>query len=419
MRGAKVGSTRYAGPFRNLVKEGLYTEMSSYDLRGKVAIVGIGETEQGRLPDKTSWELYVEAGAKAIEDAGLTKDDIDGLVTCGSFVTPHQRHHLEVAYRLGLPLRHYNEFSSMGGSAVAYVRHAVAAIAAGYCENLLLVGADNLLTAAERSGALQAMMSIHNLEFVEPYGNIPASNFALIARRHMHEYGWTSEQFAQVAVTLRDNAVRTPGAFMKKPITVEDVINSRLISDPFHLLDCSIVTDGGCALVLTSAERARDLNHKPVYILSEAGLFGTYYTPSFPDLVEYPRSMFQYTSNTAFARAGLTRTDVDVIGLPDVFTGAVPMVLEGCGFCAKGEGGPFVASGQIAFGGKYPINTHGGNHSYSHPGNPGQMFNVVEMVKQLRGNEGDRQVNDAEVGFIHSFGGTLAQHTSMLFANRL
>lgn len=390
-----------------------------YNLRGKVAIVGIGETEQGRLPGRTSYDLYVDAAKRAIADAGLKKDQIDGLITQGSFITPHQRHHLNVADRLGLGPRHYNEVASMGGCAAGYVRHAIAAVAAGMCDYLLLVGADNLLTNAERSGALQSMMGIHDREFVEPYGNIPASNFALMVRRHMHEYGWKSEHFAEVAVALRYHASLTPGAFMKAPITAEDVLSSRLISDPFHLLDCSIVTDGGVAMVITSAERARDMPHKPVYALGEAGLFTSYYTPGFPNLVEYPRWMLSTTASKAFENAGLTPKDVDVLGLPDVFTGVIPIVLEGCGFCGKGEGGDFVASGAIKLGGRFPINTHGGNHSYSHPGNPGQTFNVTELVRQLRGKEGERQVPNAKVGFLYSFGGTMAQHASIVFSTEL
>jgi acetyl-CoA acetyltransferase len=391
---------------------------NSIDLSRKVAIVGIGETPQGRLEGQTSYDLYVDAAERAIKDAGLKKSQIDGLITQGSFITPHQRHHLNVADRLGLGPRRYNECSTMGGCAAGYLRHAMAVIAAGLCDYMLVVGADNLLTNAERSGALQSMMGIHDLEYVEPYGNIPASNLALIVRRHMHEYGWTSDQFAEVAVTLRHHASQTPGAFHQKPITREEVLTSRMIADPFHLLDCSIVTDGGVALILTTAERAKDLPHKPIYALGEGGLFTSYYTPGFPDLVEYPRKMFSTVTNEAFGKAGISHSDVDVIGLPDVFTGVVPVVLEGCGFCDKGEGGEFVASGAIRHGGRYPVNTHGGNHSYSHPGNPGQTFNATELVRQLRGNEGPRQVEDAEVGFLYSFGGTLAQHAALVLSNQ-
>jgi acetyl-CoA acetyltransferase len=241
----------------------------------------------------------------------------------------------------------------------------------------------------------------------------------MIVRRHMHEYGWTSEQFAEVAVALRYHASLTPGAFMKQPITAGDVLASRMISDPFHLLDCSIVTDGGVAMIITSAERAKDMPHKPVYALGEAGLFTSYYTPGFPDLVDYPFWMLSSTAKKAFERAGLTPDDVDVIGLPDVFTGVVPIVLQAAGFCKRGEGGAFVASGAIKLGGRFPINTHGGNHSYSHPGNPGQTFNVVELVRQLRGKEGARQVPNAKVGFLYSFGGTMAQHASIVFSNEI
>lgn len=383
----------------------------------KVAIVGIGETEQGRLPGRSSLDLYVDAAQRAISDAGLRKEQIDGLITQGSLIAPHQRHHLQVADRLGLSARNYNETGSVGGCAAGHVRHAMAAVASGMCDYMLLVGADNLLTNAERTGALQSMMDFHDREFVEPYGNIPASNFALMVRRHMHEYGWISEQFAEVAVTLRHHASLTPGAFMTKPITRDDVLSSRMISDPFHLLDCSLVTDGGVAMIITTADRAKDMPHKPVYALGHAGMFTSYYTPGFPDLVDYPRWMLGTTANKAFANAGMTPRDVDVIGLPDVFTGVVPIVLEGTGFCERGQGGEFVASGAIRLGGRYPINTHGGNHSYTHPGNPGQTFNVVELVRQLRGQEGKRQVPGAKVAFLYSFGGTMAQHAAIVFSN--
>lgn len=395
--------------------------------RADIAVVGIGETEQGRLPGRDHWDLLVDAARRAIHDSGLTKNDIDGVVTCGSFVEPHAREHLKLADMLGIPLRTFTDATSMGGSSgAAIIRYAAAALTTGMCNYVLVAASDNLLTASSRdslrdsrSEALRRMMSIHDLEYIEPYGNMPSSNFAMITRRYMHEFGWTREQFAHVAVAHRQHAIATPGAVMKKPIAVEDVLSAPPVCEPLGRLDCSIVSDGGVAYVVTSAERATALPHPPVYVLGMSGVFGTYYTPAYPDLVEFPRSMVERTTAAAFAMAEVDRADIDVVSVPDVFTPVVPMMLDACGFCERGEGGPFVASGAIGPGGSLPVNTHGGNLAYTHPGNPGQMFNVVEVVKQLRGDQGDRQVPNAALGFVHSFGGTLAQHTSLVLGNHL
>jgi acetyl-CoA acetyltransferase len=396
--------------------------------RGAVAVVGIGETEQGRLPGRDSWDLLADASIRAIADSGIAKDDIDGVITCGSLVVPHARQHLRLADMLGLPLRTYNETSALGGSSGAgNLRTAMAVIEAGLATTVLVASADNLLTAStgrsdlrdSRSDALQRMMSIHDLEFIEPYGNIPAANMAMIARRHMHEFKWTREQFAHVPVAARAHAAATPGAVMTTPVTIEDVLGARMVAEPFGKLDCSIVSDGGVAYIVTSAERANDLPRPPAHVLGVSSIYATYYTPSFPDLVDFPRSMIRTSTDEALAMAGVDRGDVDVASVPDVFSGVVPIVLDHAGFCEPGEGGAFVASGAIGPGGSLPVNTHGGNLAYTHPGNPGQMFNVVEMVKQLRGDQGDRQVPDAEIAFVHSFGGTFAQHTSVVLSNRL
>jgi acetyl-CoA acetyltransferase len=401
--------------------------MSSNSSRGAVAVVGIGETEQGRLPGRDHWDLLVDASIRAIRDAGIERDQIDGLITCGSFVDPHAREHLKLADMLGLPLRTFNDSTSIGGgSGAAMLRYAIAIVESGMANTLLVAASDNLLSASSRdsehdsrSEALRRMMSIHDLEFVEPFGNMPSSNFAMIAKRYMHEFGWTREQFAEVAVAERKHAIATPGAVMKKPITVEDVLAAPMIADPFGRLDCSIVSDGGVAYLVTSRARATAGAQPPVYVLGTDGVFATYNTPGFPDLVDYPQSLIRRTSDAALRMAGVERADIDVVSVPDVFTAAVPMMLDATGFTERGEGGPFVGSGAIGPGGSLPVNTHGGNLSYTHPGNPGQMFNVVEVVKQLRGDQGDRQVKDAELGFVHSFGGTLAQHTSLVLGNRL
>jgi acetyl-CoA acetyltransferase len=390
-------------------------------LRGTIAITGIGETEQGYLPGRDHWDLLIDASVRAISDAGIDKDQIDGLVTCGSFIEPHAREHLRLADMLGLSRRSFNETSAMGGSSgAASLRLATAIVAAGFATTVLVAASDNLLTAsssdrhAGRTGALARMMSIHDLEFVEPYGNIPATNFALMTRRYMHEFGWTREQLAEVAVALRYHASVTPGAFMTQPITAADVLAAPMVADPFGRLDCSIVTDGGVAYIVTRADRAADGPHDPVYVLGLGATYSSYYTPNFGDVVQYPKQMLRQSADQAFAMAAVSRDDIQVASVPDVFSAAIPIVLEGCGFAEEGGGADLVASGATRLGGRLPVNTHGGNHSYTHPGNPGQMFNVVELIKQLRGKEGVRQVPGAELAFIHSFGGTMAQHCSVV-----
>jgi acetyl-CoA acetyltransferase len=389
----------------------------------EIAIVGIGESQLGYVPDSDRWDLMTQASVRAIKDAGVGAREIDGLITGGSLVQPHGREHLRVADSLGLGLRTFNETSAMGGSSgAASLRLARSLIQSGSATMILVTGADNLLSSSgrdRRSGrttALANMMSVHDLEFIEPYGNIPATNFALMTRRYMHQFGWTREQFAHVPVAMRYHASMTPNAYMKEPITVEDVLSAPMVSDPFGRLDCSIVTDGGVAYIVTTTERARDLPHRPVRVRGVGAIYSSYYTPNFPDLIEFPKAMLKRSSDAAFVMSGLSRADVDLLAIPDVFSAVVPMVLEGCGFVPTGEGAAYVASGAIRLGGELPVNTHGGNHSYTHPGNPGQTYNVLEVVRQLRGKEGARQVENAETAFIHSFGGTMAQHCSVVLS---
>jgi acetyl-CoA acetyltransferase len=396
--------------------------------RGKAAIVGVGASLQGRLPELSRWDLLVDASTAAIADSGIGKDEIDGLLCCGSFIEPHAREHLRLADQLGLGWRSFNDTTAMGGcSAAATARYAACLIATGQANVVLVAGADNMFTGnrteyqtegsqAARTSAVRRMMSIHDLEFVEPFGNIPAANFAMVARRHIHEFGWRREQIASVSVAERENALATPGAVMTKPITIQDVIDAPMISEPFGKLDCPLITDGGGAFIVASAERARSLRHPAVYVTGIGGASSSYYTPGFPDLVDYPRQMISRSAAAAYAMAGLGPKDIQIAAIVDPFTWIVPIVLEGAGFCGRGEGAEFVASGAIRRDGSLPINTHGGQLSYSHPGNPGPVFHLLEIVRQLRGEEGDRQVPGVGNGFVHFFGGTLAQHTSLVLS---
>jgi acetyl-CoA acetyltransferase len=407
------------------------SEVNGNDARyvsGRAAIVGVGNSEQGRLPEMSRWDLLIDASIAAIEDSGVAKDEIDGLLCCGSLIEPHAREHLRLADQLGLAPRSFNDTTAMGGcSAAAAARYAACLIALGQASVVLVAGADNMFTGnreeyekqgsqAARSSAVRKMMSIHDLEFIEPYGNIPAANFAMIARRHMHEFGWTREQIAAVSVAERNNARRTPGAVMTKPITVQDVLDAPVISDPFGRLDCPLISDGGGAFIVASVDRARSLRHPPVYVTGIGGVSSSYYTPGFPDLVDFPRWMIGKSAAAAYTMAKAGPKDMDIAAIVDPFSWVVPIILEGAGFCGRGEGAGYVASGAIDRDGSLPVNTHGGQLSYTHPGNPGPLFHLLEITRQLRGEEGERQVPGVETGFVHFFGGTMAQHTSLVLS---
>lgn len=389
-------------------------------MRGKIAVIGVGETRQGKLDGSSTWDLYAEAAKAAIVDAGIDKDEIDGLITCDSFITPHSRQHLMVAQHLGLRPRSHNDTSFLGGDHMAgNLRVAAALIDAGVCNTLLIIAADNLLSGSNAAAAVQAMLTYHDMEMTVPYGILAATNFALVAQRYMHECGWTSEQFAQVAVTARENAARHPGAVLRTPLTVDDVLNSPMVSTPLRRLDFSMVSDGGCAVIVTSAARARKYRRAPVYVLGTGGIFTSYYLPGYPDLVTHTQATMRASADAAFAMAGLRPADMDVLGMPDMFTPMVAIGLAGCGFVPLPEAAAFAASDEIKLGGSLPANLNGGHLAYSHPGIPGQGLMVIELIRQLRGECGERQVADANFAYTQNWSGPVSQQTSLVLGNSL
>jgi acetyl-CoA acetyltransferase len=227
----------------------------------------------------------------------------------------------------------------------------------------------------------------------------------------MHTYGTTAEQFAAIAVACRKHACLNPAAEMRTPITIDDVMNSRMIADPLHLLDCSLVSDGGSAIIMTSADRASDFPHDPVYILGVGEGHGHEHISQAQSLTT---SFAVESGRRAYAMAGLKPSDMDFAQLYDCFTPTVLVELEDLGFCQKGEGGAFVENGNIELGGMLPVNTHGGLLSHCHPGNPGSMFALTETVTQLRGTAGARQVTDAKVALVHGQGGIMSSHTTVI-----
>ncbi len=384
---------------------------SDNSLRGKVAIVGAADTPVGVVPDRTATELCVDAALAAIADAGIGKHEVDGLITCNAMSQPMLYHAEAIAEYLQIFPRYCLAVGAGGGTTFSIIHHAASAIATGMADVVLVSMADSLRSSLTREQAMMMQSSTGHPQFEQPFGATVPAYYALIAQAHMHQFGTTSEQLAEIAVAARAHAALNPAAQMRDPITVDDVMNSRMIADPLRLLDCSLVSDGGSAVILTSAERAKDFPNQPVYILGAGEGHSHEHISQAHDLTT---SAAREAGERAYAMAGLTADDMDFAQLYDCFTPTVLVELEDLGFCNKGEGGPFAASGALGPGGECPINTHGGLLSHSHPGNPGSMFALTESVWQLRHTAGDRQVADAEVGLVHAQGGIMSSHTALI-----
>ncbi len=382
-------------------------------LRGSVAIVGAADTAVGRVPDKDATQLCVEAALRALADAGLGKDAVDGLVTCNSMAQPRMYHAETIAEYLQIFPRWCLSANAGGGTTFSVIAQAAAAIRAGLCETVVVSMADSLRSGLSRAQALVTQSSSGHPEFETPYGATVPGYYALVAQAYLHEFDATPEQFAAVAVTCRAHAALHPHAQMREPITVADVLASRLIADPLRLLDCSLVSDGGAAIVLTAAERARDFPHPPVVLLGAGEAHGHEHISQAHSLTS---SFAKHSGERAYAMAGVSPGDIDVAYVYDCFTPVVLIELEDLGFCQPGEAGGFVAEGHARLGGKLPINTHGGLLSHCHPGNPGSMFALTEAVAQLRGSAGARQVAGAELALLHAQGGILSSHATLVLA---
>ncbi len=384
---------------------------SDNSLRGKVAIVGAADTPVGIVPDRTATELCVDAALAALADAGIGKHEVDGLITCNAMSQPMLYHAEALAEYLQIFPRYCLAVGAGGGTTFSIIHHAASAIATGMADVVLVSMADSLRSSLTREQAMMMQSSTGHPQFEQPFGATVPAYYALIAQAHMHEFGTTSEQLAEIAVAARAHAALNPAAQMRDPITVDDVMNSRMIADPLRLLDCSLVSDGGSAVILTSAERAKDFPHHPVYILGAGEGHSHEHISQAHNLTT---SAAREAGERAYEMAGLAAQDMDFAQLYDCFTPTVLVELEDLGFCNKGEGGAFAASGALQPGGALPINTHGGLLSHCHPGNPGSMFALTESVWQLRHTAGDRQVADAEVGLVHAQGGIMSSHTALI-----
>ena len=380
-------------------------------LRGKVAIVGVADTEVGVLPGRTPMELGVEAALAAIADAGLEKNDVDGLVTCNAMAQPMMYHAEATAEYLQIFPRYCIAAGAGGGTTFSIIHHAASAIATGMADVVVVAMADAMRSGLTRDQAMLVQASTGHPEFEQPYGPTVPAYYALIAQAHMAEFGTTQEQFASIAVACRAHAARNPAAQMRDLISVEDVLESRMIADPLHLLDCSLVSDGGSAIVLTSSERAADMKQTPIYLLGAGEGHSHEHISAARNLTT---SAAKEAGQRAFEMSGLRPTDMDFAQLYDCFTPTVLVELEDLGFCNKGEGGAFVESGALLPGGSMPVNTHGGLLSHSHPGNPGSMFALTESVWQLRGEASGRQIANSKNALVHAQGGIMSSHTALV-----
>jgi acetyl-CoA C-acetyltransferase len=351
-------------------------------LKKKAAIVGVHEHPTRFAPSKTTYQIIAESAREALADAGLTIKDVDGLFNAGGGGLLGS---LALADYLNL-YPTYTDTTNYGGSSfVGHAAHAAAAISAGLC-NVALICYSATPVSTPMAGIAGAMAGDPSSNYENPYGVTIINGYAMTAQRHMHEYGTTSEQLAEIAVTMRLHASMNPNAKYRDPITVEDVMKSRVISSPLHLLDCCVVSDGGGAVVMTSAERARDMRKKPVYILG-SGEAMRHNAAGHRDLMDIATND---SARQAYERSGLGPKDIDMAMIYDSFTITVLMQLEALGMCKRGEGGAWVAGGRLRYDGEFPLNTDGGGLSSNHPGMRG-IFLLIEATKQLRGEGGPRQ----------------------------
>ncbi len=366
-------------------------------LKDKYAIVGAGLTRFGKIPGVSTMSFTLEGMKLAIEDAGLSRDDVDGLLVLSPTMMGEAHGWAARAAALMEISTTYTATMDMGGATpIGMIQTAAAAIEAGLC-NVVVCAYGN------QNSPQGVPFDMPNLQYTMPFGDIGAIPFqAHIARRHMHLYGLTSRQLGEIASTFRKHACLNPAAQMggKGPFTVEDHQNSRMVIEPLHLFDICVNTDGGGAVVVTSAERAQDLKHPPVYIMGMGQSHSSEMIPPWPEKTEHRGGV--KAAEMAFGMAGVTHKDIDVAQFYDGFTILVINEIENFGFCGLGEGGSFVEGGRLGLDGALPSNTAGGLLSEGHLMG---MGHVVESVRQLRGICGERQVKDAEIVFVNGYGG--------------
>ncbi len=377
---------------------------SSMLKRGACAIVGVAESDLGEVSAGLSAiDLMAQATYRALQDCGLSLRDVDGV-----FATTSQSRMptLALCEYLGLRPRYHDGTNIGGGSFMSMVAHAQAAIQSGLCEVALIT-----YGSTQRSVGRVNVAAPDTNPYESPYRPIyTSSSYALAASRHMYQYGTTREHLAHIAVAARQWALLNPSAWEKRPLTLDEVLGARMVSSPLTVRDCCLVTDGGGALIMTSAERAADLSSRSAYVLGVGDELSHYSISCMPDLTVTGAAR---SGAAAYAMSGLTPQEIDVVEVYDAFTITTLLFLEDLGFCPKGEGGRFVADGAIAPGGALPVNTNGGGLSYCHPGMYG-IFVLIEAVRQVRGEAGRRQVPGCETAIAHGNGGTLSSQSTVI-----
>lgn len=379
-------------------------------MNSKAIISGVHDTKMGALPESTCMTLHTEAGLGAIKDAGLKVSDIDGLLAAYSFTSPQLMLGSVFAEYVGMQPKVSASISMGGVTAGLQIAQAVALVESGMCRHVLCLTGDNRLTGmGEKVQA--ALAGVGHPQYEQPYGmSVPAA-FAQAAQVYMHEFSMTHEHMAAVAVNQRANAARHPNAHMKKPITMEDVRNSKMVASPLRMLDCCLVSDGGAAVIVSAGDAARDLPKTAVQILGVGEGHTHEHIFMAPSLVDFG---CKDSAAIALGKAGLKHADVDCAHLYDCFTSTLLICLESMGFYDRGEAGRAALAGEFAINGRFPVNTNGGLLSYGSSGAAGGMCHVIEAVRQLRRECGDRQVKDAEVAFAHTLGGIFSGHCSIV-----
>jgi acetyl-CoA acetyltransferase len=372
--------------------------------RGGAAIVGAAESDLGHVADGLNpIDLMVQGITRALDDCGLGLKDVDGLL-CAT--TQSRTSGLNLSEYLGISPSYIDTTILGGSSFMFHVAHALAAIQLGMCEVAVIAYGSTQRSVGRRQASVREVNP-----YETPYRPfLPSTAYALAASRHMHQFGTTREEMAEVAVAARQWALLNPVAWEKKPLTIPEVLAARMVSYPFTVRDICLVTDGGGAIVLTTPERARSLKKPPVYVLGCSSAITHANISSMPDLTVTGALQ---SGREAYAMAGLKASDIDVVELYDAFTINPILFLEDLGFCPKGEGGRFVTGGHIAPGGGLPVNTNGGGLSYCHPGMYG-LFLLIEAVRQLRGECGARQVQGAETAIAHGNGGVLSSQATVI-----
>jgi acetyl-CoA C-acetyltransferase len=372
-------------------------------IKGRAVIVGAYEHPRREIPDRTVAQIHQEVAAGALADAGLSFDDVDAYL-CDS--TAPGFGPVSMAEYLGLAPRYVDSTETGGSSYLAHVGHATAAIAAGKCRVALISLAGRPRTGGAMPGGAQRIMDSPEAGFEQAGIFAPVGNYALSASRHMHEFGTTSEQLAWIKVAASEHAQHNPNALLRGPVTVADVLDSPLVADPLHRLDCCVVTDGGGALVVVHPDVARELGRAGASVLGH----GEALKHGDAGRIDLTYSAARWSGPAAFAEAGVAPADVQYASIYDSFTITVLIALEDLGFCAKGDGGAFVADGALRSpDGRLPFNTDGGGLCNNHPANRGGMTKVIEAVRQLRGEAHPAvQVPGCELAVAHGTGGALS-----------